>query len=55
MQPALWSARRPSFISSSSREISIAAICRSRFHSHFNCRRRIARSLPTRSSLCAKT
>jgi len=39
----------PSFISSSSREISMAAICRSRFHSHFNCRRRIARSLVTRS------
>jgi hypothetical protein len=45
----------PSFISSSSRSISMAAICWSRFHSHFSFRRRIARSLVTRSALWAKT
>ena len=45
----------PSFISISSREISIAASSRSRFHSHFSCRLRIARSLLTRSTLSAKT
>ena len=45
----------PSFISISSRGISMAASSRSRFHSHFSCRRRIARSLATRSALSAKT
>ena len=45
----------PSFISISSRGISIAARSRSRFHSHFSWRRRIARSLVTRSALLAKT
>ena len=45
----------PSFISISSRDISMAASSRSRFHSHFICRWRIARSLVTRSSLSAKT
>jgi hypothetical protein len=41
----------PSFISISSRDISIAASSRSRFHSHFICRWRIAHSLLTRSRL----
>jgi hypothetical protein len=41
----------PSFISISSGDISMAASSRSRFHSHFICRWRIARSLLTRSTL----
>src|SRR3974390_2243982 len=45
----------PSFISSSSREISIVESCLSRAHNRFSWRRRIARSLPTRSPLWAKT
>src|SRR5437588_9848450 len=48
-------AGRQLVISISSREISMAASSRSRFHSHFNCRLRIARSLLTRSTLSAKT
>ncbi|WP_428538020.1 hypothetical protein [Rhodopila sp.] len=43
------------FISISSREISIAASSRNRFHSHFSCRLRIARSLAPRSTLSANT
>jgi hypothetical protein len=45
----------PNFISISSRDISMAASSRSRFHNHFSWRRRIARSLVTRSTLSAKT
>jgi hypothetical protein len=45
----------PGFVSSFSRASSIAAIWRRRFHNHFNCRRRMARSLATRSSLWTKT
>ena len=45
----------PSFISISSRGISIAANSRSRFHSHFSWRLRIARSLLARSTLSAYT
>lgn len=37
----------PSFISISLREISKAVSSRSRFHSHFTCHRRIARSVVT--------
>src|SRR4051812_21786886 len=44
----------PSFMSISSREISMAASWPSRFHSHFRCRRRMARSLVIRSALWAK-
>jgi hypothetical protein len=45
----------PSFISSCSRVIFISASSRRRRHGHFSCRRRIARSLRTRSALSAKT
>src|SRR6516165_11412327 len=43
-------ARAPSRISSSSRESFILASCLSRPHNHFSCRRRIERSLATRSA-----
>src|SRR5580704_15580259 len=48
-------ARAPSFMSSSSRESATVASCLSRAHSRFSCRRRIARSLATRSRLWART
>jgi hypothetical protein len=44
---AATGAHAAEFHQQSSREISMAAICRSRFHSHFNCRRR--RSFPESS------
>jgi hypothetical protein len=45
----------PSFMSSSSRVSSIAAICLRRAHSHLSLRRRMARSLWMRAWLCAST
>src|SRR5271155_4575239 len=45
----------PSFISNCSRVSFIAASSLRRRHSHFSCRRRIARSFRTRSALSAKT